>query len=76
MQERFARFGRKMTENNLKQAYVFERGDVLTNANGTAPGLWAEQDGKVLVMLPGPPNELQPMFLEQVVPRLAARGGG
>jgi nicotinamide-nucleotide amidase len=74
MQERFARFGRKMTENNLKQAYVFERGEVLTNANGTAPGLWAEQDGKVLVMLPGPPNELQPMFLEQVVPRLAARG--
>ena len=34
----------------------------------------AEQDGKVLVMLPGPPNELQPMFTEQVVPRLAERG--
>ncbi|MFM9079334.1 MAG: competence/damage-inducible protein A, partial [Opitutaceae bacterium] len=34
MQERFARFGRKMTENNLKQAYVFERGEVLANANG------------------------------------------
>src|SRR4051812_40299561 len=72
--ERFARFGRKMTANNLKQAYVFERGEVLPNANGTAPGLWVEQDGKVLVMLPGPPNELQPMFSEQVVPRLAARG--
>lgn len=71
--DRFAAFGRKMTENNLKQAYVFERGEVLPNANGTAPGLWVEQDGKVLVMLPGPPNELQPMFLDQVVPRLAAR---
>ena len=55
--DRFARFGRKMTANNLKQAYVFERGEVLPNANGTAPGLWVEQDGKVLVMLPGPPNE-------------------
>jgi nicotinamide-nucleotide amidase len=71
--ERFAKVGRKMTANNLKQAYVFERGDVLPNANGTAPGLWVEQAGKVLVMLPGPPNELQPMFTEQVVPRLAAR---
>ncbi|HVS51807.1 MAG TPA: CinA family nicotinamide mononucleotide deamidase-related protein [Opitutaceae bacterium] len=71
--ERFTRFGRKMTANNLKQAYVFERGEVLPNANGTAPGLWVEQDGKVLVMLPGPPNELQPMFAEQVLPRLAAR---
>ncbi|MCC6416575.1 MAG: CinA family nicotinamide mononucleotide deamidase-related protein [Opitutaceae bacterium] len=72
--ERFNRFGRKMTPNNLKQAYRFEHGEVLPNANGTAPGLWVEQDGKVLCMLPGPPNELQPMFTEQVIPRLAARG--
>ena len=70
----FARSGRKMTDNNLKQAYRFERGEVLPNANGTAPGLWVEQAGKVLVMLPGPPNELQPMFMEQVVPRLAKLG--
>src|SRR5688500_5571018 len=74
IEERFSRLGRRMTDNNLKQAYVFERGDVLPNANGTAPGLWVEQDGRVLVMLPGPPNELQPMFIEQVVPRLAASG--
>ncbi len=71
---RFARSNRVPTANNLKQAYKFERGEVLPNANGTAPGLWVEQDGKVLVMLPGPPNELRPMFTEQVVPRLAARG--
>jgi nicotinamide-nucleotide amidase len=70
----FAGRGRIMTENNLKQAYRFEHGEVLPNANGTAPGLWVEQDGKVLIMLPGPPNELQPMFAEQVVPRLAQRG--
>ena len=72
--ERFALFGRKMTPNNLKQAYRFERGDVLVNANGTAPGLWVEQEGKVLCMMPGPPNELQPMFSEQVLPRLAQLG--
>lgn len=74
MEERFAAFGRKMTPNNLKQAYRFERGDVIPNPNGTAPGLWVEQDGKVLCMLPGPPNELQPMFVEQVLPRLAKLG--
>lgn len=71
---RFELFGRRMTPNNLKQAYRFDRGDILPNANGTAPGLWLEQDAKVLCMLPGPPNELQPMFLEQVVPRLARLG--
>jgi len=72
--DRFALFGRKVTENNLKQAYRFDQGEVLANANGTAPGLWVERDGKVLCMLPGPPNELQPMFREQVLPRLAALG--
>jgi nicotinamide-nucleotide amidase len=72
--DRFAAFGRKMTANNLKQAYRFERGEILPNANGTAPGLWVEQDGRVLCMLPGPPNEMQPMFVEQVLPRLARLG--
>lgn len=72
--ERFAKFNRVPTANNLKQAYKFERGEVLPNANGTAPGLWVEQDGKVLIMLPGPPNELRPMFTEQVIPRLTAQG--
>lgn len=72
--ERFTAFGRKVTPNNLKQAYRFERGEVLPNANGTAPGLWVEQDGRVLCMLPGPPNEMQPMFVDQVLPRLAKLG--
>ena len=74
MVARFKQFGRIMTENNLKQAYRFTDGEVLPNANGTAPGLWFERDGKVLCMLPGPPNELQPMFVGQVIPRLAERG--
>ena len=74
MVARFKQFGRIMTENNLKQAYRFTDGEVLPNANGTAPGLWFERDGKVLCMLSGPPNELQPMFVGQVIPRLAERG--
>ena len=74
IRERFAQLGRPMTENNLKQAYCFAQGEVLHNANGTAPGLWYAAEGKVLVMLPGPPNELQPMFTDQVLPKLAALG--
>jgi nicotinamide-nucleotide amidase len=74
IRERFARIGRPMTDNNLKQAWRPERAEVLANPNGTAPGLWVQHDRKVLVMLPGPPNELQPMFLEQVLPRLAKLG--
>ena len=74
IRERFAKFRRTPTANNLKQAYRFERGEVLPNANGTAPGLWVEQAGKVLVMLPGPPNELRPIFSEQVMPRLTELG--
>lgn len=74
IEARFAKLGRRMTDNNLKQAYRFSRGEVLPNANGTAPGLWVEQDGKVLVMLPGPPNELNPMFTEQVLPKLTRLG--
>jgi len=74
IEERFAQHGRKMTPNNLKQAYRPERAVVLANPNGTAPGLWIEQEGKVLVMLPGPPHELQPMFIDQVVPRLVKLG--
>jgi len=73
--ERFKRFGlNTLPPNNLKQAYRFEGGEFLPNAHGTAPGLWFEQDGRILCMLPGPPNELQPMFTEQVLPRLAERG--
>ncbi len=73
----FARMGRTMTANNLKQAMLPAGAMVLPNANGTAPGCVIEflQDGtaKTLILLPGPPSELQPMFAEQVQPYLAQR---
>ena len=70
---RFAKLGRAMTPNNLKQAWRPEGAEALPNPFGTAPGLWIEQDGKILVMLPGPPNELEPMWANEVLPRLARR---
>ncbi len=70
IQLRFDSMGRKMTANNRKQAYRPASAEVLENPNGTAPGLWMEKEGKTLVMLPGPPSELQPMFIDKVLPRL------
>lgn len=51
-----------ITDNNWKQALIPEGSIVVDNKNGTAPGLIVEQDGKSVILLPGPPNELIPMF--------------
>ena len=61
---------RRITKNNYKQAMVPEGAIVLDNHNGTAPGLILEKKGKTAILLPGPPNELKPMFEEYVVPYL------
>ena len=59
------RRGRTITENNWKQALVPEGCQVLYNVNGTAPGLIVKDDNTCVILLPGPPNELVPMFEEQ-----------
>ena len=59
-----------MAEINLRQALVIEGGVVLPNPTGTAPGQWVEDRGRILVLLPGPPRELEPMFEKWVLPRL------
>ncbi len=70
----FDRTGRKMTENNVKQAMVPEHNSVvLYNENGTAPGIIIEKNHKMIVMLPGPPKETVPMFQNQVKPYLAKK---
>ena len=61
---------RRITSNNYKKALVPEGALVLDNHNGTAPGLILEKDGKIAVLLPGPPGELKPMFTEEVYPYL------
>lgn len=61
---------KRITDNNWKQALVPLGARVLDNDNGTAPGLILEKDGKAAVLLPGPPNELYPLFEEQVSPYL------
>lgn len=61
---------KEIPDNNWKQAIVPQGAMVLDNDNGTAPGLILEKDGKRAILLPGPPNELIPLFKEQVRPYL------
>lgn len=70
--EEFFRNGiyKEIPDNNWKQAIVPEGAIVLDNDNGTAPGLILEKDGKAAILLPGPPNELIPLFNGQVYPYL------
>lgn len=62
--------GLTITENNWKQAMVPEDCIVVMNANGTAPGIIMEKDGKHIILLPGPPGELIPMFENDILPYL------
>jgi nicotinamide-nucleotide amidase len=73
IEARFRSFGRPMPDSNVRQAMVPEGGEPLDNPRGTAPGLWLEDRDRMIVLLPGPPRELQPMFREQVLPRLQRR---
>lgn len=69
----FNRLNRTMTQNNIKQAYLPEGSIIIRNRNGTAPGCIIEEGGKIIVMLPGPPSEMKPMFDETVLPYFASK---
>lgn len=62
--------GFSMNENNQKQAIVPENCKVIHNANGTAPGLWFDDKGKVVVAMPGVPYEMKAMVTDEIIPRL------
>lgn len=66
----FDRLNRPMSEGNRKQAIFPEGSIILANPNGTAPGCIIEENNKILIMMPGPPKEMAPMFEESVVPYL------
>ena len=71
---RFAAWRRKMPENNEKQADVIEGGVALPNPLGSAPGQWVDAEHedapRYIMLLPGPPFEIKPMFDQQCLPRL------
>lgn len=68
--QRFASFGRTPTENNKRQAFLLSGAELLYNPNGTAPGQYLEDEQGVLMLLPGPPREIKPLFVSECEPRL------
>lgn len=68
--EFFKNRGLEITENNWKQAMIPEGAAAVDNDNGTAPGIVMQADGKHIILLPGPPNELVPMFEKEIAPYL------
>ena len=70
LKEFFKRVNRPVAKSNLRQAMLPRGGKLLLNDRGTAPGIFLEHEGKIIVLLPGPPGELFPIFQRQVVPLL------
>ena len=73
---KFLNLGRKMPDINARQAMVIEGAEVMPNPHGSAPGMYIEHDSRIVVLLPGPPREMRPMFESHVEARLSARAGG
>lgn len=77
LERRFAERGWKMSPNNAKQGDVISGAVVLPNANGTAPGQWIsgkyEGCDRIIILLPGPPHELKPLFEQQCIERLRSK---
>lgn len=73
---RFLRRGMVMPDINRRQAMVPRGASIVENPNGTAPGLWLEHRGTLILLLPGPPREMTPMLEHVIAARLAPRTGG
>jgi len=70
LQEFFARLGIDMPPTNIKQAAIIPSAEAIHNVSGTAPGWWVEKDKHILIAMPGPPREMQPMWYHHILPRL------
>jgi nicotinamide-nucleotide amidase len=72
----YQRRGAVMPERNIKQTWLIPSARAIPNPRGTAPGWWAERDGKVVIAMPGPPSEMTRMWDEEVAPELLKRHTG
>lgn len=76
LREIFSRMGRDMPAANLQQAMRITSAQSLPNPRGTAPGWWVEKNNKVIVVMPGPPREMLPMWQNEALPRIKSRFSG
>ncbi len=72
----FNSIGVEMEKSNVKQSYIPQGATWLENNNGTSPGLIVEEKEKKVILLPGPPKEMEPMFEKQILPYLSRYGSG
>lgn len=75
LRERFRAWGREMPEINKRQAYVIDGAEILPNPNGSAVGMMLDLGGKLLIVLPGPPRENQPMYRDFVAAKVRMLAG-
>lgn len=75
IRQRFEARGMTMREINKRQALVPRGADVLANSRGTAPGLWLQREGTSVLLLPGPPREMQPILERVIDERLKPQSG-
>jgi nicotinamide-nucleotide amidase len=76
IEEFFVELGRDMTKNNLTQAYLPAGSEPILNDRGTAPGIIMEKDNKVIISMPGVPEEMKKMMEEEVIPYLKKKTKG
>ncbi len=76
LRRKFSLRGFRMAKSNERQAEVILGAETLDNPVGTAPGMWLEERGRIIILLPGPPRELQPMFENSVLSRIRGLCGG
>lgn len=73
LREFFRRISYEMPDRNIKQATLIPSAQAIPNPRGTAPGWWVEREGRILVAMPGPPQEMQRMWEREVLPRLRTK---
>lgn len=70
LQDVLSHYHREIPQANMKQATIIPSAQIISNPVGTAPGWWIEKDNHIVVVMPGPPHEMQLMWKERVLPKL------
>ncbi len=76
LQDMLSHYHREIPQANMKQATIIPSAQIISNPVGTAPGWWIEKDDHIVVVMPGPPHEMQLMWKERVLPKLRQKVTG
>jgi nicotinamide-nucleotide amidase len=76
LEELFRYYKIAMPASNIKQASVIPSAKIIQNPRGTAPGWWIERDNRIIITMPGPPHEMQLIWIKEVLPKLQKKTEG